>query len=113
MQSAIRFLAPLIFTSGLAVTGGLIVTSDFVAAQTRSPQTQGPSNDIASAKIAKMSPRKFKRLTVPGDVVETNVERLTTRMRWHKRLGAALAEGKAKGKPVVWIQALGDLEGFL
>ena len=60
-----------------------------------------------------MSARSFRKLTVPGVEVAKNVKRLTTELRWHKNLSSALAAGRAKGKPVVWIQALGDLKGFL
>lgn len=89
-----------------------LLASAALASQTRGAQTEGqsPKDD---AQLAEMSPRTFKRMTVPGEQVEANVKRLTTRLRWHKHLGAALAEGKAKKKPVVWIQALGDLKGFL
>ncbi len=74
--------------------------------------TQGTQAPDASP-YSTMSAGNFRRLTVPGDEVAKNVKRLTTELRWHKNLSAALAEGRAKGKPVVWIQALGDLKGFL
>ena len=67
----------------------------------------------AGRDVAAMSNRSFRRLTVSGEEVEKNVKRLTKSMRWHKTLSGTLAAARAKGKPAVWIQALGDLEGFL
>ena len=45
--------------------------------------------------------------------VAQNVRKLTTEMRWYSSIGSALGAARSKGKPVVWIQALGDLDGFL
>lgn len=72
---------------------------------------QTEAND--GSRFAEMSARSFNKLKVSGEDVAKNVERLTTEMRWHKHLGSALAAGREQGKPVVWIQALGDLKGFL
>ena len=57
--------------------------------------------------------RQFRRLKIPGDEVEKNVRRLTKELRWYKTLGAALGSARAKGRPVLWVQALGELKGFL
>ncbi len=57
--------------------------------------------------------RSFKRLQVPGEQVASNVARLKRELRWHKNLGSALEAGRDSKKPVLWIQALGDLDGFL
>ena len=67
----------------------------------------------ASTELKRMSSRSFRKLTVPGNEVEVNVKRLTTEMKWSKTLSSALARGRAQGKPVLWVQALGDLKGFL
>lgn len=34
------------------------------------------------------------------------------RLHWHERLGDARAIAAASGKPILFLQALGDLEGF-
>ena len=57
--------------------------------------------------------RAFRKLEVPGEEVVRNAERLTTELRWHASLAEARATAAREGKPVLWIQALGDLEGFL
>ena len=33
-------------------------------------------------------------------------------LKWHEELGQARAQAAAYNKPILWIQALGDLEGF-
>lgn len=33
-------------------------------------------------------------------------------LKWHEDLAEARVRSAAEGKPIVWIQALGDLEGF-
>ncbi|MBL8731521.1 MAG: hypothetical protein JNN13_04040 [Planctomycetes bacterium] len=33
-------------------------------------------------------------------------------LQWEKKLDVALAKAAATGKPVLWLQALGDLDGF-
>lgn len=76
-------------------------------------QQRGTKAPTTETQRALKSVRGFRRLKVPGDEVEQNVRRLTKEMRWHKTLGAALASGRRQSKPVVWIQALGDLDGFL
>lgn len=88
-------------------------------------QTQQPtSRPLSKAEIVKrqLEPvdrgavkgaRQFRRLEVAGEDVARNVEEMTTRLRWHKQLKSALRSGREQGKPIVWIQALGDIDGFL
>ncbi len=57
--------------------------------------------------------RNFRKLRVPGEEVNTNVTKLTSELNWHKSLAAALAEARKQGRPVQWIQALGELTGYL
>jgi hypothetical protein len=33
-------------------------------------------------------------------------------LKWHGKLGAARADAAASDKPILWLYALGDLEGF-
>ena len=92
----------------------VMTVNGWIAALHRALAAQGQRTEGTNPNaLAKMSPRSFKKLVVSGDEVATNVKRLTTELRWHKNLSSALAAGRSKGKPVVWIQALGDLKGFL
>ena len=33
-------------------------------------------------------------------------------LKWHESLGDAKAIAAATGKPILWLQALGDIDGF-
>jgi hypothetical protein len=33
-------------------------------------------------------------------------------LHWYSKLGSARAKAKAQDKPILWLQALGDLDGF-
>ena len=57
--------------------------------------------------------RSFRRVQVSGEEVSRNVDKLLTELRWHDDLASAQEEARTTGKPIVWIQALGDLDGFL
>jgi hypothetical protein len=35
-----------------------------------------------------------------------------TALQWHEKLSDAKAESAATGKPILWVQALGELDGF-
>lgn len=67
----------------------------------------------AEGKVARQEAREFRQLEVDGDTVAFNVRKLRKGLRWHNTLAGALQSGRNQGKPVVWIQALGDLDGFL
>jgi hypothetical protein len=83
------------------------------AATALTAQDQGPRTTMAWNGDAGRSAHAFRRLRVPGEQVEQNVEKLVSELRWYSNLRAARAAGKAKDKPVVWIQALGEIDGFL
>ena len=64
-------------------------------------------------QAAKRDARSFKRLKVDGKKLEPRVERLIRDLRWHKTLEAAKLEAEQTGKPILWIHALGEVDGFL
>jgi hypothetical protein len=74
---------------------------------------QASRPDAATVALSQLRPVEFRRLQLSGEQVRANVERLTQRLRWYKTLGGALHAARSSGKPAVWIQALGDLDGFL
>lgn len=47
----------------------------------------------------------------PGKVSQA-LARVTRELNWHKTLPAAVREAKLTGKPIVWVQAFGELKGF-
>lgn len=56
--------------------------------------------------------RSFRGFKLPGEELAPNLEKLVTELAWHDSVEAALAAAKKAGKPVLWIQALGDLDAF-
>ena len=102
----------------MRTTALLLATSVLLAPALLTPdlgaQNQQPgSKDRDSKRSTERSARSFRRLKVPGTEVAENVRKLTKELHWHKTLASALAAGRTKGKPVLWIQALGDIDGFL
>ncbi len=61
---------------------------------------------------ARKAARDFRSLRVPGKEVEARVNSLL-KLRWHRSLGWAARVAKTDNKPILWIQALGDVKGFL
>ncbi|MGE3173843.1 MAG: hypothetical protein AB7O97_14560 [Planctomycetota bacterium] len=54
---------------------------------------------------------EFRKLRVPGAVVEERVDRVAA-LDWQDDLFDARARSAATGRPILWVHALGDLEGF-
>jgi hypothetical protein len=78
------------------------------------PTAQKPkAQDTKIPKKVAMEARQFRQLQVPGDAVARNIEKLTSELQWYSTLGGALQAGKNKDLPVLWIHALGDIDGFL
>jgi hypothetical protein len=45
--------------------------------------------------------------------LQANVKKVTTSLQWHHSLAEALQTGRQQDKPILWIHALGELDGFL
>jgi len=54
----------------------------------------------------------FDQLQVPGNEVRAGVRRALTELTWHRTLAQATSAARLEGKPIVWVQALGDLRGL-
>ena len=78
-------------------------------------QTQGQQTDSLIKKTGNVGrdARSFRKLQVPGAAVSENVKKLRSELHWYSTLNGALSAGRSKGKPVLWVHALGDLDGFL
>lgn len=72
---------------------------------------------LKQAERAKRAPRRqarrYRKLRLPGEQLQRNVTKLTGELRWHETLAAAQAVARKQNKPILWIQALGDLSGVL
>ena len=46
-----------------------------------------------------------------GTELKRRVRRVVKELDWHKSLDAAVTESRKIGKPIFWLQMLGDLDG--
>jgi hypothetical protein len=76
-----------------------------------SPTLDSVSADPAEKARALKAAREFRRMKLPGKEVAPAVRRLL-KLRWHKSLRDAAYQAKTKNRPILWIQALGDLRGY-
>lgn len=53
----------------------------------------------------------FRRVVVEGRELKSAVDRVR-QLVWHERFADASALAAAQGRPIFWINALGDLDGF-
>lgn len=47
-----------------------------------------------------------------GRALADRVARVSRSLRWHSSFGHAAAVARRSDKPILWVQALGDLRGF-
>ena len=98
------------------VCSSLLISSLSAQDQT---QAQQPSDGMQLSKLVRKTgndnrdARSFRKLQIAGEDVAKNVHKLRTELQWYKTVAGALKAGRSKGKPIVWIHALGDLGGFL
>ncbi len=76
-----------------------------------SPTLDSVSADPEEKARALKAAREFRAMKLPGKEAATAVRRLLT-LRWHKKLRDAAYKARADNKPILWIQALGDLRGY-
>ena len=60
---------------------------------------------------AQQEARQFRRPQVSGRRLARAVNKLTRELKWHRKLEDAAAAAEETGKPILWIQLLGDLRG--
>jgi hypothetical protein len=56
---------------------------------------------------------QFRSLQIAGNDLKAAVNTVRTSLSWHDDLEQAVADAKNQSKPIVWIHALGELDGFL
>ena len=69
-------------------------------------------SDIPTSIGATQSEQKFRGTKVDGNDLKRAVKRVTDELKWHKKLSAAQQDAKQSGKPILWLQLLGDLDGY-
>ena len=90
----------------------LLLSVSALEAQTQTPGQQTNSL-IKKTGNAGRDARSFRKLQVPGPAVADNVKKLRKELHWYSTLNGALSASRSKGKPVLRVHALGDLDGFL
>ena len=55
---------------------------------------------------------EFRGLEVPGKKVRPAVTKVARQLHWHRTLKSAVREARAADKPILWVQALGNLTGY-
>ena len=76
-----------------------------------SPTLDAVSADPAEKARALKAAREFRAMKLPGKEVAPAVRRLL-KLRWHKKLRDSAYQAKVNNRPILWIQALGDLRGY-
>ena len=69
--------------------------------------------DIPVSQAATEAATAFHTLKIGRALVYPRVRKLIDELTWHKRLDEALGAARQAGKPVLWIQALGRLTGYV
>ena len=103
------------FTVGLAVTLIQLLPT-LLSAQTRAQKrTQGTTPTQMRCGVGGVSTaagRRFSALRIGGEDNRARTERVTKELTWHSSLNPAFRAARRKGRPIVYIQALGDITGY-
>ena len=61
---------------------------------------------------AELQARQFRQPQLKGRRLLKAVSKVTKELSWHDDLEEAAAAAAESGKPIFWVQALGDLKGY-
>lgn len=70
-----------------------------------------PLDAIPSSPAATQAAREFRQSRVSGRALAKRVKRLEA-LGWHESLDEVRRAAEESGKPIFWIQLLGDLDGY-
>lgn len=70
------------------------------------------AGQIPRSSVADASAVEFRNLKVSGSDLHSAVGKVVKGLDWKSTLMSARREAVKTGKPIVWIQALGDLRGY-
>ena len=73
------------------------------------PAVCAPSRPQAAAEREALA---YDDVRVAGSVLHGTLEELRRRLAWYRDVRAAVCAARAAQKPLVWIQLLGELDGF-
>jgi hypothetical protein len=84
--------------------------------QTRSassPGTAGPSGRTNKVPTpAEKKAKEFFDLRIAGDELRKRIEAVLKGLPWQENLLDASAKAAATGKPILWVEALGEVDGL-
>ncbi len=90
-----------------AILLGLLILSCPALGQSTLTAGQIPRSAAANASAV-----EFRKLKVSGRDLHSAVGKVVKGLDWKSTLRSAQREAMKTGKPIVWIQALGDLRGY-
>lgn len=99
-----------------ADAGVVTQSADSRSNRAQSAQSERPLREMLRQR-AQTAPnpaaeaRQFARLRVSGDQLRDRAAQMNE-LEWHSSLDAAKAAAQAASKPIVWIQILGNFDGF-
>lgn len=83
------------------------------AAQAAQAERKARQQQLQKRAQEMQQAQQYRKLVVPAEALNAGVEKLTKELKWNDALDKALAEARKANKPVLWIQALGELNGFI
>lgn len=94
------------FLSGGAILACLVLT----------PAAQGPTcatmTRAEQHSPAQLAAQEFQQSARKGSQVSAAVQRVLREVTWHRKLDEAADVARRHGKPIVWVQALGEIRGL-
>lgn len=88
----------------------LVVCSLTSFAFAQSVPSPGPAGPMPAVAAPPVPPPETHGVKLAGKDLKRAVKQVAA-LHWHDDLTEARAESAATGKPILWLQALGDLEG--
>ena len=78
----------------------------------RAAKPAKPADSAKPTKVTEPAKPGMPEVVVAGKELRTRVDTLARRLAWHESLAGAAKTAAELDRPIVWIQALGDLKGF-
>ena len=100
----------------LAIPACSVLAAALLAGLSPAQQDREPAPQISAADTGKTRAARqaslFQNLVVPGRDAYPRIKDMVKRLDWTANLGTAVQRAQAQDKPILWIQALGDLKGY-
>ena len=104
-------MRPLSIPTGSVLAAVLLAGLSCAQRQWQPTAPMSPAN-LANATSAQGAANKFKNMVLPGREAYPRVKAMVKRLNWTGNLGVAVERARKQNKPILWIQALGDIKGY-